>query len=227
MSNKTNPDNTGMTAEEIAEAAWDNRKLNPYRLAAIEEFAGESLLDVGCGNGAYVLALRDRMRTFGLDIKRYPSWEQAVDHFDTCDAATLPVQDNSFETVTSFEVLEHIPNTVDTLREFSRVATKNVIFSVPNCEIPESFKQARLAYFHYTDPSHVNFFTEPDLRIACESAGLIAKETRPINPCNMLPVVVDLFGAKSRIAKSIFKRLFRQQYFMTLLVVAEVPRGNA
>lgn len=221
-----NPEKTGKTAEAIAEAAWDTRKLNPYRLAAIEEFAGDSLLDVGCGNGAYVLALKDRLRTFGLDIKRYPTWDQAADHFDTCDAATLPVQDNSFETLTSFEVLEHVPDTVDTLREFSRVATRNVIFSVPNCDIPESFKQARLTYFHYTDPSHVNFFTEPDLRIACESAGLIVKEIRPINPCNMLPVVMELLGAKSAIAKYILRRLFRQKYHMTLLVIAEIPQRS-
>ena len=226
MTANMNPKNTGKKAEAIAADAWNTRKLNPYRLAAIEETVSKSFLDVGCGNGAYVLALKDKFRTFGVDIKRYSPWDEAENHFDTCDAAKLPLADNSFDTVTSFEVLEHVPDPVETLREFSRVATKNIIFSVPNCEIPEALVQSRLTYFHYTDPSHLNFFTESDLRTTCESAGLIVNDVRRINPCNMLPLASSLLGIKSGFGQRILRRFFRDQFFMTFLVIANVPAEN-
>ena len=210
------------TDRDTVESVWAGRHLNPHRLAAIEEFAGESMLDVGCGNGAYVLALKDRLRTFGVDIHRYSAWDEAAEHFDTCDAAQLPLADKSFDTVTSFEVLEHVADPVATLREFRRVARENLILTVPNCDLPDSLTQSRLTFFHYTDSSHVNFFTEETLQTTCESAGLQVREVRRINPCNMSHVVADLLGFRSRLSKNILQRLFKKQFCMSLLAVAEV-----
>ena len=222
MDNSVDMFHAGESSQDLAEVAWADRQLNPYRLAAIDEFAGESMLDVGCGNGAYVLALKDRLRTFGVDINRYSAWEQAEDHFDTCDATNLPVADKSFDTVTSFEVLEHVPDPVATLKEFRRVARTNIILTVPNCDLPASLKQSRLTFFHYTDSSHVNFFTESKIRLTCEDTGLAVREIRKINPCNMSHVVADLFGVSSSLSKKILQRLFKKKFCMSLLAVLEV-----
>lgn len=209
-----------------AEAAWDTRQLNPSRLAAIEEFAGESLIDIGCGNGAYVLALKDQMQTFGADIRRYDSWDTAPELFTVCDAAGVPVDDNSFDTVTSFEVLEHLPDPLTTLREFVRIARRNVIITVPNCDIPKALVDSRLTFFHYTDRSHVNFFTEQSLRELCESAGLRVVRFQLINSCNVRALVSDLMGIQSKFVNRLVGRLCRKEYRMTCLLVGELVGGG-
>src|SRR5262249_40257035 len=81
-------------------------------LEVLEQHAGTSILDVGCGNGAYVAALRRA----GFDCR-------GVEHDAECVAECvrrgLPVQEmdahhldfesKAFDTVTMIEVLEHLP----------------------------------------------------------------------------------------------------------------------
>jgi hypothetical protein len=119
----------------------------------------------------------------------------------------------------SFEVLEHVPDPISAMREFHRVCTDNVILSVPNCELPESLERSRLSYFHYTDRSHVNFFTTSSLRNLLIETGFEIVEVRLINACDTSHLVRDMFALPESIARLVHRVFVRQKFFTTTLAV--------
>lgn len=94
-----------------------------------------TILDVGCGNGAFLNSLPDKYQTIGLDSSR-----EALKHVRTKaihgDIASLPFESASFDLVTCLEVLEHLPLTIfeRALSEIERVSRKYILISVPNNE---------------------------------------------------------------------------------------------
>src|SRR5262245_25367299 len=98
------------------------------------EHAGPRILDLGCGYGAYSMALTQRgFACVGSDINLDYLQEAAssglpVAAVDSC----LPFADGSFDTVLLFEVIEHVSGAHDLLKEAFRVARKNVLVTVPN-----------------------------------------------------------------------------------------------
>lgn len=96
----------------------------------------ESILDVGCGNGALINSLMGRyQKLVGLD-----SSKEALKHVrgDKIPGSIegLPFGDNSFDLVICLETLEHLPQEVFTkgLLELQRVSKRYVLVSVPNNE---------------------------------------------------------------------------------------------
>ena len=196
--------------------------MNPERLAAIKKVLGASFLDVDCGNGCYVLKLADEIDAQGIDIDEYSSWSMQPERFQVADAADLPFQDGRFDTVACFEVIEHVPDPVKVLKELARVARRHVIVSVPNCEVPDSLRKSRLTYFHYTDRSHVNFFTRTTLIEAFDTAGIALEECYLINPCNLTSVVSEMLYCSERVAKILVKLFAKGTLHMTCLAVGRV-----
>ena len=105
-----------------------------------------SILDVGCGNGAFLKYLEDN----GSIIKKtgYERSQTAVakkvcrSEIISGSAERLDYPDNSFDVVLALEVIEHLPYGIyeSTLKELQRVATKHIIISVPYRERNRLFK---------------------------------------------------------------------------------------
>lgn len=92
-----------------------------------------TVLDVGCGNGAFLNSLPDVYQAIGLD-----SSQEALKYIKTKailgDIATLPFETASFDLVACLEVLEHLPFDVfkSALYELQRVSKNYILISVPN-----------------------------------------------------------------------------------------------
>jgi len=197
----------------------------PDRWQAVDAHAGDSVLDVGCANGVYVANLLKQGKiAHGVDLLPYAEWAHLPDHFQVADATKLPYPDNAFDSIISFETLEHVPQPERALAEFRRVARKNIILSVPNCETPAALRDGGFTYHHWVDRTHTNFFTLGSLQETIAAAGFQVRIARAINP--ILPAVPLLtsFGLPVRPARGIARMLRRispRKYHMSLLIVAD------
>jgi len=83
---------------------------------------GLRVLDVGCGNGAYLQALRDRhAAAVGVDLS--PGMLRAAGHREVlnADVVALPMRDASFDIVLAPHMLYHVANRAQAIRELRRV----------------------------------------------------------------------------------------------------------
>lgn len=121
-------------AERIPDAArlgnpsfvW--RSGQERRLAIIERFVpleGRRVLDLGCGVGEYVRAFaRQGARAYGCDIERprlLRARERGTDDVLLAAGERLPFSDASLDVVVLNEVIEHVSDDGETMREVSRV----------------------------------------------------------------------------------------------------------
>lgn len=205
--------------------AWG--KLNPERVAYVDQFAGADVLDLGCATGSYVdYLVRQGKNAVGADFLAYDAWA-AVDgnRFLLADAANLPFNNGAFDTVLCFEVIEHIAGPGRAIREIHRVCRKNAVITVPNCERPPILGESGLTFHHYVDRSHCNFFTKKTFAHALAEAGFNVREMTTIN--NILPerLLAHCWGIPLK-AGGLLRKLSAvwpgyRSYGMTLLAVAE------
>lgn len=209
---------------EIEHKKYSRRGCNGQRLAALREFAGQSVLDAGCGNGQYVRMLADQYDIHGVDCDSYVQWDEMPERFSVQDVCHLPHADGSFDTICCFEVLEHLPEPENVLADFYRICRKNVIFTVPNCDISPGMKAANLAHSHWTDPTHVNFFELADAAELCRRAGFRIVKSDYINRMNLTSLIEEAYdfnGVLGRCLKKILQHRERRFYDLTCLVVGE------
>jgi SAM-dependent methyltransferase len=83
---------------------------------------GLRVLDVGCGNGTYLQALRARhVAAVGLDLS--PGMLRSAGHREVvnADVVALPVRDASFDIVLAPHMLYHVADRAQAIRELRRV----------------------------------------------------------------------------------------------------------
>ena len=105
---------------------------------------GRDVLDVGCNTGYGTLRLVSMARSVtGVDVSpaaveaaRTRPGGEAVD-FRTIDGLGLPFPDNSFDLVTSFQVVEHVTDPLPYLNEIKRVLRPGgqALITTPNAAI--------------------------------------------------------------------------------------------
>lgn len=201
------------------------RGLNPERLAAIRRYAGPEVLDVGCGNGVYVLHLADEYCIRGVDYERFDAWVQRPELFSLADAQDLRMPADSVDTIVSFETLEHLPNPRRALEEYHRVCRRNVILTVPNCAVSPGMRRSNVIFGHWIDRTHVNFWDLDAFARVVGDAGFRVTTRDYINRISLGPLVMEALGLGdglvARAGAKVFRLLQRREYPLTSLVVAE------
>lgn len=101
----------------------------------------ENILDVGCGEGFFLIRLLvecDPSSLYGIDISRFDVENAAINcpsaNLICSCAENLPFKNETFQNIVCSEVLEHVINPRKTLREIARVLRINgkVGISTPN-----------------------------------------------------------------------------------------------
>ncbi|MGC9574634.1 MAG: class I SAM-dependent methyltransferase [Desulfobacterota bacterium U4-17] len=144
-----------------------------------------TVLDVGCGNGAFLNSLPSIYQAVGLDFS-----QEALKYVKTKavhgDIAALPFEPASFDLVTCLEVLEHLPYETfeKALSELQRVSKKYIIISVPNNEDLDYYLVICPACRCWYNPHrHVRSFDSAKLKTLFEHFALSElKELGPLEP---------------------------------------------
>jgi SAM-dependent methyltransferase len=130
-----------------------------------------SLLDVGCGDGSFLLAAKARGWT-GTGLERFPDDARAKGLDVFADVSELK-QTSDFDCITLWHSLEHIAEPFKLLEQLSGLIKPGgrIIVAVPDF----GGWQARLFgrfWLHLDVPRHLWHFTLPALRGAFKNAGL-------------------------------------------------------
>ncbi len=125
----------------------------------------KEVLDVACGTGygTYELAQVSR-KVIGVDLSdesiqyAHGRYQRENILFQTMDACRLIFQDKSFDTVCSFETIEHLPDSKTFLSEISRILKPDGFFLVSTPCVKKSTNHPENP-FHYQEWSSQDFKT--------------------------------------------------------------------
>jgi ubiquinone/menaquinone biosynthesis C-methylase UbiE len=167
---------------------WAWRRRRALLLRAVQR--GDRVLDLGCGAGRFVAALRDAgAEPVGVEIAE-AALDRARRNVPGADLrlvaadGSLPLGHGEVDLVWCSEVLEHVPDTIGLLTEIRRVLKPagGVLVTVPD---HGRVKRTLLALGHYDahyDPlgQHVRFYTRRSLRRALQATGFVDVALEPL-----------------------------------------------
>jgi 2-polyprenyl-3-methyl-5-hydroxy-6-metoxy-1,4-benzoquinol methylase len=194
---------TGNTYDKYGSTSPVVRRLMARFERSLDELlsiaAPDSVLDVGCGEGVLTArwATELEIPVVGVDLddpKLHAEWAKRPHEnleFRTFSGGELPFADGSFDLVAAIEVLEHVPDPPQTLREMVRVARGHLLVSVPREPLWRALNLIRGAYvgdFGNT-PGHVNHFSRRGFVDLLAYHGAV-REVRAPAPWTMALVAV-------------------------------------
>jgi SAM-dependent methyltransferase len=131
-------------AARLGEPSYVWRSGQERRLELIRRYApleDRWILDVGCGIGTYVRRFRELTpHAFGIDVsvKRLQEASATVPNLVAAAGENLPFADGSFDVIVFNEVIEHVKDDRETLRDALRVLRDggHVVIYAPNRLFP-------------------------------------------------------------------------------------------
>ena len=143
-----------------------------YQIDLISEFSGkngEKILEIGKGNGF----VSDYLKRSGFDVATF-DFDENLDPDIVGDVREINLPENSFDVVTAFEILEHIPfNDVESvLEEISKITKRYVIISLPYRSTSFEFVLKFPGIRSLLNREFISFFVRVPLRFkGIESSG--------------------------------------------------------
>ncbi len=166
------------------------------KFARIQQYAGHSILDVGCGPGLYLERLASLgHKVAGVDgnsifVQEALKFTDQVYRVDLDKQGLSQFPDSSFETVLMLDVLEHVLDDKKLLSDAARVANRNVVLSVP-AEVLEGMKATQLVFASYVDPTHRRYYSFESLQNVLKEVGF--KDFYIETVLGFEPVLSDIF----------------------------------
>lgn len=161
------------------------------KLCLINSFQNKEkdLLDVGCGTGDFLRTAKENNWNISgiepnLDARKIANSKTENAVYDT--AQLNEFQPNSFDVITLWHVLEHLPNLKEQLQTFNRLLKPNgyLVIAVPNYKSYDA-KYYKSFWAAYDVPRHLWHFSKPGMKRLVESFGFISQK--------ILPMVFDAF----------------------------------
>lgn len=185
----------------LVERAWDRP---PGRL-----------LDIGCGKGRFLACARDAgWKCVGVEPTER-SWRVAVQEYGL-EVVTEPLRDDhfapeSFQVVTLWHALEHIPHPLRVMRNVHRwlVPGGLAIVAVPNIASLQAGLGGPL-WFHLDPPRHLSHFTPQTATHLLASCGFETPHVRffypELNEFGMAQTVLNRLGFSPNFLFNLLKR---------------------
>lgn len=145
----------------------------------IEDMKINSLIDIGCGFGSFLkkfMKINNIKNVTGTDIsmpalkiaqKQIPSAD-----FFRADSICLPFKDKQFKLATMIDLLEHVPDPINTLQEAKRIA-KYILIKVPLEDNLFINTYKKFVHVDFRDiQGHINFWNSQSFDNFMEMNGL-------------------------------------------------------
>ena len=166
-----------------------------------------SVVDVGCGSGAFAAALMGAgHKWLGLELNNHCIALLASRGlpYRKLEGATLsfPCLDSEFDHAICIEVLEHVADLDGFLKEIARVVRDRALFSVPNMEVIPYFSSRGVVPWHLLEATHKNFFTRTSLLHLLEQqfgwVEVFSYGEHPLRAQNSIPLHLHLFAVATK-----------------------------
>jgi SAM-dependent methyltransferase len=193
-----------------------SRAIQEYE-TALAQYASGSLLDMGCGHVPYY----EMYKSLVQDVTCV-DWDNSLHKSDFVDEAIdlnqpLPLGSEIFDTVLLTDVLEHIFNPIQLVREISRILRPggNVIIGVP------------FLYWLHEQPHDFYRYTEYALRQMCTGSGLTIVRLTPYGgaPEVLADIVAKCLAVRLRSISTMFVAICR--FILRLKAIQSVSHRTA
>jgi SAM-dependent methyltransferase len=181
--------------------AWERRRA----LLLGEARPGERVLDLGCGAGRFVAALRGMgADPVGVEIaeaalERARAVAPGADLRRLADDGSIPLEHGSVDLVWCSEVLEHVAEGAHLLQEARRVLRPGgrILVTVPYHGRVQAALTALLRFDAHFDPQgqHLRFFTRASLASSLLAAGFEAPSVLAVG---RVPLLRESLVARAR-----------------------------
>ena len=143
-----------------------------------------SHLDIGCGTGEFLNACQKKgFKVTGVEPSEIAR-KQAIENFNLSVSEKENLEhfkDNTFNSISMWHVLEHIPTLIKTVTEIKRILNKNgkVIIAVPNHKSWDSayYKEFWAAW---DTPIHLWHFSKDTIELLFNNIGMKLVKTKPM-----------------------------------------------
>ena len=206
---------TGKSNQKIHPKHLIFQKYPPEFLKHLKE--GDSVLDVGCGNGQNsLLAAGKAKMVVGFDIDKVQLKIAGAEatrrglknvSFDYVSAEDkFPYQPDLFDKIIFLGVLEHLSKRESILREIKRVmkAGGQLLLGVPNEMTSWKKLQMSVGIQHFTDPDHELEFTKQTITDLLIKTGFVPVSIQPTAYDTPWAGLIDVLGG---ISLNLYQRL--------------------
>ena len=207
---------TGYSLENAEDFGWGSGDLTAERRDLLNRHVvGKSVLDAGCGVGGFV----DYLSRLGFEATGLEKHDMFLavarekgfggNYVRSDLSSTLPFRDKTFDTTICLDVLEHVDNDVDTLRELVRVTRQRLVIAVPQKD--RWMMPYGLVFSPYRDPTHLRYYTPESLGALVTGAWAARVTVVGEYPIQLQKLALDFLEPRARRPglSALYRTLFR------------------
>ncbi len=198
-----------MEVKDFENRRWSEKfqKMEFRHRVAPGLISGNTVLDVGCGDGLLMKELaRAGKQVEGIDLSGVAVERCRKEGLKATEgdfaSGPLPFAEKQFETVVALDVLEHVYEPERLLKEMVRVSSDAVVISVPNfSSLPARLQVlfGKVPENNRPNKGHVYWFNWPVLQSHLKNNGLYISAMEVNAPWERIPVVGLLTGWCARL----------------------------